>query len=166
MTASLFWLALGMYSSDAKSIALIPTSCSDGNYTQVRTVAFDGLLLGKWYAPKILKYLFAVMMHDPSPIIRRHVARGMCESLSVLYAVGEIKSISKDGETVLIEEDGGAPEKTLEARKNDPESFQKSLRKDKEIGKNESLRESIMPLLLLVLYLILDLPDLLAGLRI
>ena len=87
------------------------------------------------------------MIHDPSRQIRRHIARNMCESLAILYSIGDIKSVAKE-ESVLIEEDGSTPEKNREPRKTDPELMYKSLRRDKDIGKNEVLRESIMPILL------------------
>ncbi|KZS93535.1 hypothetical protein SISNIDRAFT_441399 [Sistotremastrum niveocremeum HHB9708] len=125
-------------------------ACSrEGNYTQVRIVAFDGLLLSNWFTPKIMKYLFTVMSYDSSRIIRRHIARGMCESLAIQYSIGEIKSaLSKDGESLLIEEDGNGGEKSKEARKTDPELMFRSLRRDREIGKNDVIRECLVPLLL------------------
>jgi len=110
--------------------------------------AFDGLLLSKWYAPKVLKYIFSVMMNDSSARIRRNVARSICESLALLFTIGEIKTVAKDGDSLLIEEDGAAPERSQDARKQDPDQMLKSLKKDKEIGRNEVLRELIMPLLL------------------
>jgi transcription initiation factor TFIID subunit 2 len=118
--------------------------------------AFDGLLLSKWYAPKVMNYMFTVIMHDSSTLIRRRIARGLCESLALLFSVGEIKSISKDGESLLIEEDSTAPDRSLEARRSDPKAMVKSLQKDKEIGKNEVLREGIMPVLLYVSNLVLN----------
>jgi transcription initiation factor TFIID subunit 2 len=114
----------------------------------VRVTAFDGLLLSKWYVPKVMNYMFTVVMHDSSTFIRRRVARGMCESLALLFSVGEIKSVSKEGESLLIEEDSAAPDRSIDARRSDPKAMVKSLQKDKEIGKNEVLRDGIMPILL------------------
>lgn len=96
-----------------------------------------------------MKYLFTVMSYDSSRLIRRHIARGMCESLAIQYSIGEIKSaLSKDGESLLIEEDGNGGEKSKEARKTDPELMFRSLRRDREIGKNDVIRECLVPLLL------------------
>lgn len=86
-------------------------------------------------------------MHDPSILIRRRVARGMCESLALLFAIGEIKSLSGQEDSLLVEEDSAAPDRTIEAR-SDPKAMYKSFQKDKEIGKNEVLRQAIMPILL------------------
>ena len=110
--------------------------------------AFDGLLLSKWYVPTVMNYMFTVAMHDSSTLIRRRVARGMCESVALLFSVGEIKSVSKEGESLLIEEDSATPDKSLDTRRSDPKSMVKSLQKDREIGKNEILREGIIPILL------------------
>ncbi|KAJ7292844.1 hypothetical protein C8J57DRAFT_1444279 [Mycena rebaudengoi] len=120
----------------------------EGNYTQVRIAAFDGLFMTKWYAPPIMKYILSVMAHDPSRTIRRHVARNACQSLALLVQMGEMKFNSKDSESLLIEEDGSIPEKNKEPRRSEMETMIKALRKDKEVGKNEVFRELMMPLAL------------------
>ena len=104
----------------------------------------------KWYTPKIMKYIFAIIANDPSRFIRRHVAINTCHSLALLVYVGEMRGSSKDAETLLIEEDGSVPEKSKESKKSDVELMLKALRKDKEVGKNDVLREFLMPLLLWV----------------
>ena len=113
-------------------------------------LAFDALLMTKWYTPKVMKYMFAVIAGDPSRVIRRHVAINACHSLALLVYMGEMKGSSKDAETLLIEEDGSIPEKLKENKKSDVELMLKVLRKDKEVGKNDTLREFLMPLLLWV----------------
>lgn len=120
----------------------------EGNYTQVRIAAFDGLFLTKWYSPQIMKYIFSVMAHDSSRVIRRHVARNACYSLALLVQMGEMKSSSKEAESLLIEEDGNSQEKTRESKKSEMETMIKILRKDREVGKNEVLREYLMPIAL------------------
>jgi transcription initiation factor TFIID subunit 2 len=120
----------------------------EGNYTPVRIAAFDGLFMTKWYTPPIMNYVLAVMAHDPSRIIRRHVARNACQSLALLVQMGEMKLNSKDPESLLIEEDGSIPDKNKESRKSEMDAMIKALRKDKEVGKNEVFRELMMPLAL------------------
>lgn len=120
----------------------------EGNYTQVRIAAFDGLFLTKWYTPLIMRYVLAVMANDPSRVIRRHVARNACQSLALLVQMGEMKTSLKESESLLIEEDGTGQEKTKEAKKSDMEAMIKVLRKDREVGKNEVLREFLMPIAL------------------
>lgn len=100
-----------------------------------------------------MKYIFAIIASDPSRVIRRHVAINACHSLALLMYMGEMKGSSKDAETLLIEEDGSVPEKLKESKKSDVEMMLKVLRKDKEVGKNEVLREFLMPLLLWVIFL-------------
>jgi transcription initiation factor TFIID subunit 2 len=126
----------------------------EGNSTQVRMLAFDALLMTRWYTPKIMKYMFAIIANDPSRVIRRHVAINACHSLALLVYMGEMKGSSKDPETLLIEEDGSVPEKSKESKKSDVELTLKALRKDKEVGKNDILREFLMPLLLWVIFAI------------
>lgn len=120
----------------------------DGNYTQVRIAAFDGLFMTKWYTPQIMRYILAVMAHDSSRIIRRHVARSACYSLALLAQMGEMKTVVKESESLLIEEDGNFPEKAREAKKSELDAMIKVLRKDREVGKNEVLREYLMPVAL------------------
>jgi transcription initiation factor TFIID subunit 2 len=120
----------------------------EGNYTQVRIAAFDGLFLTKWYSPPVMLYVLSVMANDPSRVIRRHVARCACQSLALLFSMGEMKASLKDNETLLIEEDGNNAAKSKEPRKTEVDGMIKALRKDREIGKNEVLREFLMPVAL------------------
>jgi transcription initiation factor TFIID subunit 2 len=62
--------------------------------------------------------------------------------------MGEMKSNSKDAESLLIEEDGSFPEKAKESKKSDLDAMIKTLRKDREVGKNEYFREFMMPIAL------------------
>ncbi|KAH9929687.1 uncharacterized protein B0H18DRAFT_995740 [Fomitopsis serialis] len=119
----------------------------EGNYTQVRMAAFDYLFLTKWYTPKVMRYILAVMANDPSRLIRRHVAQNACLSLALLVSMGEVKTL-KESESVLIEEDGNGAEKTKENKKSDMDLMIKAFRKDRELGKSEVIRESLMPIAL------------------
>ncbi|EIW64059.1 uncharacterized protein TRAVEDRAFT_55102 [Trametes versicolor FP-101664 SS1] len=119
----------------------------EGNYTQVRIAAFDYLFLGKWYVPKMMRYVLAVMTHDSSRIIRRHVSRSACQSLALLVTMGETKT-PKETDSLLIEEDGNGGEKVKENRKSEMEIMIRGLRKDREVGKNEAIREFLMPIAL------------------
>ncbi|KAI8981206.1 hypothetical protein BD414DRAFT_93257 [Trametes punicea] len=119
----------------------------EGNYTQVRIAAFDYLFLGKWYVPKIMRYVLAVMANDSSRIIRRHVARNACQSLALLVTMGEMKT-PKETDSLLIEEDGNGAEKAKENKKSEIDLMIKALRKDREVGKNEAIREFLMPIAL------------------
>lgn len=125
----------------------------EGNYTQVRTAGFDALFLTKWYTPKIMQYILAVMAGDSSRAIRRHVARNVCQSLALLVSMGEMKTAIKESESLLIEEDGTAQENKKESKKSDLDIFIKALRKDREVGKNEVIREFLMPIAMLVPFL-------------
>lgn len=125
------------------------TSTREGNATQVRLAGFDGLFLTKWYVPPIMQYILAIIANDSSRVIRRHVGRNVCESLALLAMIGEIKHTTKDNEALLIEEDGSMqPEKMKENKKTDVDLVIRALRKDKEIGKSEILREFVMPIIL------------------
>lgn len=119
----------------------------EGNYTQVRMAAFDYLFFTKWYTPKIMRYVLAVMSGDPSRTIRRHVARNACLSLALLVTMGEMRTL-KENDSVLIEEDGTIADKTKENKKSDMDMMIKALRKDRELGKNEIIREFLMPIAL------------------
>ncbi|KAM6498612.1 hypothetical protein JOM56_006560 [Amanita muscaria] len=120
----------------------------EGNYTQVRIAAFDGLFLTKWYVPQIMRYILAVMANDSSRVVRRHVAKNVCHSLALLVHMGEMRSNLKETESLLIEEDGSVPDKAKEAKKSEMDVMIKVLRKDREVGKNEVLREFLMPIAL------------------
>lgn len=122
----------------------------EGNYTQVRIAAFDGLFMTKWYSPPVMMYVLSVMANDPSRVVRRHVARSACQSLALLFATGEMKATTKDAEALLIEEDGNNAAKSKEPRKTEVDAMIKVLRKDREIGKNDVIREFLMPVALYV----------------
>lgn len=98
-----------------------------------------------------MRYVLAVMANDPSRVVRRHVARCACQSLALLVSMGEMKNALKDSESLLIEEDGSMPPQVKEAKKSDVDLMIKVLRKDREIGKNEVLREFMMPIVLYVI---------------
>ncbi|KIY52676.1 hypothetical protein FISHEDRAFT_63651 [Fistulina hepatica ATCC 64428] len=120
----------------------------EGNYTQVRITAFDGIFLTRWCAPPVMRYIFSVIANDPSRAVRRAVARGACVSLALLVQMGDIRTGSREAETLLIEEDGTTMDRQTEAKKSETETAIKALRKDKEVGKNEVLREWLFPLIL------------------
>jgi transcription initiation factor TFIID subunit 2 len=103
--------------------------------------------MNHWYTPRVISYLLTVVAHDPSRIIRRHVARCMAESLAILFHIGDIKQSSKD-DPLLIEEDGNVPDVVKESKKSEADMLVKSLRKGKDIGRNDVLRQDIMPVLL------------------
>ncbi len=107
----------------------------------------------KWYTPQVMRYVLAVIANDSSRAIRRHVARNACYSLALLVQMGEMKSTFKDNDPLLIEEDGSMPEKAREAKKSEMDMMIKILRKDREVGKNEVLREFLMPIALYVGFL-------------
>jgi len=64
--------------------------------------------------------------------------------------MGELKSSVKESESLLIEEDGSVQEKAKENKKSEVDLLIKALRKDKEIGKNEVVREFLLPIALYV----------------
>ena len=96
-----------------------------------------------------MRYVLAVMASDPSRIVRRHVARGACQSLALLVTMGEMKT-PKEADSLMIEEDGNGAEKVKENKKSETELMIKALRKDREVGKNEAIREFLMPIALYV----------------
>lgn len=124
------------------------TKFREGNSTPVRIAAFDGLFLMKWFQPEVLKYLLAIISRDSSRIVSRHVSSAMCESLAIQFAIGEIKMPPKEPESILIEEDATKPEISKEPKKSEVDLMIKTLRKDKEIGRNAILRRNLMPMML------------------
>ena len=120
---------------------------SEGNYVAVRLAAFDYVFLGKWYTPKIMRYILSVMAGDSSRVVRRHVARSACQSLALLVSMGEMKT-PKEADSLMIEEDGTGGEKVKENKKSELDLVIKALRKDREVGKNEVIRELLMPIAL------------------
>lgn len=63
--------------------------------------------------------------------------------------MGELKNGTKDNDALLIEEDGNMPEKAKEAaKKSELDQMIRALRKDKELGKSNKLRDFLMPILM------------------
>lgn len=102
-----------------------------------------------WRIPALLEYVLSVIISDSSRVIRRHVARTATQSLAILAQMGELKNGSKDADALLIEEDGTMPEKAKEAaKKSELDQMIRALRKDKELGKSNKLRDFLMPILM------------------
>lgn len=102
----------------------------------------------KWFQPEVLKYLLAIIAKDSSRVISRYVASNMCESLAIQFTIGEIKMPPKEPESILIEEDATKPEISKEPKKSEVDLMIKTLRKDKEIGRNPIMRKSLMSMML------------------
>lgn len=100
------------------------------------------------------------MANDSSTIVKRHFAKSACYSLALLAQMGEMKDAMKDvmkdamkdAESLLFEEDGNGNEneKTKESKKSELDSWLKILRKDRGLGKNEVIREFLLPIALYV----------------
>ncbi|KAG8920123.1 hypothetical protein FRC01_000907 [Tulasnella sp. 417] len=147
--AALEWyLMLMMGNMIGNDVSIFLKYTREGNYPGVRMAAFDGLLLMKWYSSKtLIRYIMAVIATDSSRLIRRHVARGVCESFAVLFAIGDIPWVGSKAQDVLIEEDGSTPVvEKKNPKKKEVDVMLKSLQKN--AGKALSLRECIMPIIL------------------
>jgi transcription initiation factor TFIID subunit 2 len=55
---------------------------------------------------------------------------------------------AKEPEPILIEEDATKPEVVKEPKKSEVDLMIKTLRKDKEIGRNSVMRKHLMPMML------------------
>ncbi|KAB5593213.1 Transcription initiation factor TFIID subunit 2 [Ceratobasidium theobromae] len=118
----------------------------EANATGLRLAAMDALLLMKWWRTKsLIQYIFAVIAHDPSREVRRHVARNLVTSLAVLHAIGDVRPGGREEPLLLIEEDGSTPAKD-KAKKGEGDMLVKALKK--EVGRSKQLRDSIMPIML------------------
>ncbi len=71
-----------------------------------------------------MRYILAVAAGDSSRAVRRHVARNACQSLALLVSMGELKNSAKESESLLIEEDGSAQDKTKETKKSEVDSLE------------------------------------------
>ena len=60
--------------------------------------------------------------------------------------MGDMKTSLKETESLLIEEDGTMQEKTKEKQKTDVDIMIKTLRKHREVGKNDVIRQFVMPI--------------------
>ena len=122
------------------------TGFREGNYPPVRLAGFEALFLTKWFTRKSLaRYIFAVISHDPSRIVRRFVAQAAIASLGILEAVGDIKPATKDTDkSVLIEEDGSTPQASAKGRRNEVDLALKAIRK--EAGKQKGIRDAFIPM--------------------
>lgn len=148
LPAMKFHITLAMANLIPSDPKIFLLSTREGNSTPVRMAGFDGLFLSKWYVPKIMNYILAVVANDSSRTVRRYVARNMCESLALLASIGEIKAPTKENEALLIEEDGTNADKSKESRKSETEMMIRALRKDREVGKSEVLRKCVVPVIL------------------
>nr|XP_019043571.1 transcription initiation factor TFIID subunit 2 [Kwoniella bestiolae CBS 10118]OCF22501.1 transcription initiation factor TFIID subunit 2 [Kwoniella bestiolae CBS 10118] len=129
----------GQATNDAR---LLLSYTREGNFEPIRMVAFDGLLLCKPPGRSLAldQYLDEVIRSDHSLTIRRHVARGLSESILMTLALGEIQ-VPQPG--VLDDESEEAREKRNEAQSN---AIVKAVRKD--FAKKEDVKVLIQNLLI------------------
>ncbi|WVQ66072.1 uncharacterized protein L199_004250 [Kwoniella botswanensis] len=129
----------GQITNDAR---LLLSYTREGNFEPIRMVAFDGLLLCKppGKSSALDRYLDKVIRSDSSFTIRRHVARGLSESILMTLALGEIQ-VSQPG--VLEDENEEAREKRSEAQNN---AIVKAVRK--EFSKKEDVKVLVQNLLI------------------
>lgn len=115
---------------------------SEGNYVPVRLAAFDCLLLS--YSPtgkaELANYYFTVAARDSSRLVRRHVARGLCEALVFLISTGAIRIPHDKAIQQLVE--GSSADQVANAQNEELEAQLKALKK--EIGRSAVMREGIM----------------------
>jgi transcription initiation factor TFIID subunit 2 len=71
------------------------TYTREGNYVPLRLVAFDCVMLCKppGRSQPLTRYIFDVIQHDHSLVVRRHVARAVSESFLVTLALGDIPGL-------------------------------------------------------------------------
>jgi len=60
--------------------------------------------------------------------------------------MGKLKTSVKESESLLIEEDGSAQDKTKESKKSKVDSLVRTLRKEKKAGKNEMIQKFLIPI--------------------
>lgn len=118
----------------------------EGNWTAVRVAAFNALLLLRGLQHKVLtRYYFAVLSTDEDPIVRLHLARGLCEALAVALATGEL-GVSWQRQETLQEgdpRDSVAEQEALLAQEAaQVEQVIKALRR--EIGRSASVRDGFL----------------------
>lgn len=149
-SGSTTFLSLFTVSGKVISTRAVTDRCArvfrEANAMGLRLAAMDALLLTKWWRNRtLIQYIFAVIAHDPSREVRRHVSRALITSLPVLQALGELRPAGKDEPLLLIEDDGTTPAKD-KAKKGESELLVKTLKR--EIGRSKQLRDSIMPIML------------------
>lgn len=76
----------------------MPSDIREGNYERLRLLAFDCLLACKppGRSSAVDQYLLDVLNSDSSSVVRRHVAKGLSESILVSLALGELGAGEND----------------------------------------------------------------------
>ncbi|PWY99756.1 hypothetical protein BCV70DRAFT_162250 [Testicularia cyperi] len=119
-----------------------------GNFTPVRIAALDCLLLVSNLDHKVVaRYCFALLRLDESRLVKRALARALCESLAIAMSTGVFGGGSLRGpEALLIEADTGRVDAAEKAKDAQLEAMLKTLKK--EIGRSASVREGYLQALL------------------
>ncbi|KAK4688551.1 transcription initiation factor TFIID subunit 2, partial [Tremellales sp. Uapishka_1] len=115
----------------------------EGNYEPVRRAAFDCLLLCRPPGRSVFlsNYLMDVINHDYSLTIRRHVARGLSESILMSLSVGEIPNAV--AMPSILDVTAERDQKEIE---NEQTAIVKAVRR--EFGKKLELRQLVQDALL------------------
>lgn len=126
-------------------LTFLSLSLSAGNYIPIRLAAFDCLLLSATPGsnPLIAAYLFQIIAHDQSRVVRRHVASGISEALILALFFGAVRGAQPVQDRTLVEADGEtAVNKPKAAKVDEVEMSLKALKK--EIGKMKEMKEGII----------------------
>ncbi|CAO1625272.1 unnamed protein product [Sympodiomycopsis kandeliae] len=113
-----------------------------GTFTPVRISAFKHLLILSGLKHRIItRYIFAVLRSDQDRVLKRALAKAVCEGVAI--------AIATDGESragLLQESNGLDPESIDRAKDRDMESALRALRK--EVGRSAAVREGFLGALL------------------
>lgn len=143
-----FQVAMMLANLKPRDLQLFFTYTRQGNFTPVRIAALNCLLLvGNLDHRIISRYCFAILSLDESRIVKRALARALCEGLAVgmstgVFGVGGLRG----PEALLIEEDSGQVNSAEKARDAELEAMLKTLKK--EIGRSAGVREGFLSALL------------------
>jgi transcription initiation factor TFIID subunit 2 len=128
-----------------KGIGSLPFSdlllyCREGIFDVLRAQAFDILLnLGALRHESLIKFIFFTLRNDPSPFIRRRIAKAIARGMGSMALTGKVTRVG-EGDEMVIEEDAA---QSISVRKDilDRASISGAISAiRKELSSNETLK--------------------------
>ncbi|CAO1634477.1 unnamed protein product [Parajaminaea phylloscopi] len=118
-----------------------------GTFTPLRIAAFNYLLILSGLKHRlVVRYLFAVLQDDDNRMVKRSLAKALCDALSVAIATGDVMTAAQAPDAVIEDTSGGNLEAAEKAREKEMEQHLRSLRR--EVGRSAAVREGFLAALL------------------
>lgn len=118
-----------------------------GTFTPLRIAAFNLLLILSGLKHRVVvRYIFAALQSDDSRLVKRSLAKALCEGIAIAIATGDVTATQRAGDAVIEDTTAGSLDAADRARDKEMDANLRSLRR--EVGRSAAVREGFLGALL------------------